>query len=776
MYCIYCGNETQNADATCDSCRNRQNHQEPILDVNQAMLPSSGGAKATMNNLKIAGFVAGVAAIMSLILSTLLAIIMNVTIGKNITALTNGLLNSYDFNGNIKLLSPYTIWRMSFLNNLVLKANSGNEMISGTVGIKFCYIILVLIPLFSFLIAWCLLKNMKLRSKFPQIFKQAEFVCTSKQINVVNLMIASLYGVVFALSSFVPQILYRERVEILDYNVVITSKFTFLSSLFFTFIVVLVVNLLITNRSKMLSSEKVTIFTEIKVSQNIFDKYVINASIVTLALFIVTLIKGNMWKQFFALVTLLPNIILIVMNAFLGGGIRIFSAGGSLSALKMLSTTGKIGAILLTFVFMISLVLIFVNQFLKFDHSNVKKYWIKVATVTGLIAGAQIIVWLMALIGATIVALDEKMRVGISYNIWITLLALIIIGFASGAAAFYCPNLFKVFVKKDNSETKSKTPLIIGVALFIISIILGCLIIQKGSSNSVSSFGVIGNVNDNSSSEVPILEPGELNPFNGGYVFYSSGEYYLYKKNKLSKLKLDADSLNGNLTFSANSNRILVEQGNKLMVIDGAGKEIYKQEITYDNLLATTPDFNKVAFWVDHELTIYNAKNNKFIVINKGNYTLDYDSGRAYFDVSGDKLYLMDTGLAVFNIASEETNILFAETPTCSIVGNEIYVLEDGTYNSIVDGSKLTYVYDEIYDEDTYESYYEIAKCGEVENKVLLTNLGYANKVFDKLDTFLITFINSNDYYLYDANTNQVNNISSEIRYLSMNSKIKGGN
>lgn len=776
MFCMKCGSQTENTDGICDNCKKETTPESVSPVITQGSNKKSSMIKLSKDQLIHAGLIAGSTAIISFILSAITALIINLAARNYISLVmdkySSGLFSLDSFTS----VSPYMVWRMSFLNSFVLRAGLGSITLSAR------YIILILIPALSFFISWMLVNKTTIREKFPKLFLEKELHLDFKKFFEIILLITAFYTILFALTSFIPITLLEQNLGFLDATYKVFYEFTFLSSLLGTAIVVFITNALIGLYYKFISLDKTASQPIVKPFLHIYTKYLLNSSAIAVGFLLVILFRNNLWKQIITLITALPNLVLFVMNIFVGG-LKITSSDGiRISLFKVLTSQGKFALVCLTIAFLLLTMIAFIQAFQKLAKDNTKKYWIDVSIVTAFVIAAQIIVCILASIHIRVWEVGDTMRMSISSNILILVLVIAAIGAASGAAVLYLPkNLLKLVhitenqknMEKPNKVKENMEPLILG-GLLLLTLILGIIGTGKNStitsSNNYENPSIFEDSNSYTDYEShSILDPERIDMFDNGYVFFDNGNYHLYRNNKISIINLE-EGISDHFTFSSKEDKILVETGSSLKVINGDGKNISKQEITYDRILGVSKDYNNILFYYDNELTLYNCKKDVFTVLELTDESIGHSSSRAYFDTKNENIYFVGDSIISYNIKSRKETVLFEEAPEI-IFMDKIYVMKPDSKIPVAleDGAALTYGYEY----DDYNRNFNIVKYTEEGTQVILSNI---DKFFsiDK-NKYAFIFENSSDTFVYNASSEQLYNISSEIRYLSMNSKIKGG-
>lgn len=816
MFCIYCGEKTENVDGVCESCREKQQTTQESKVANdvvneasdvstnnmfkEAMTSASGNAMSETENsvindvasvganeaekekasifskvnLIIAGLIAGSTGIISFIISTMVALAVNAAGKDAINQLMSGISDYIELGEDITFLSPYTVWRMSFLNSMIFKVVTDTEVATGKVHINLFYIFLVLIPLISVLVSWILFRQQGIRAKLNKVFKLDGFNGESRQVFYINTMVAGMFSVLFALTSVLPITMYEA--SFFGFTIKVVRYFDFLSALVLTFLVVFFCNIIITRNNAII--ELLDKQRQIIVSyQSILWRHTLNATIITIAFALVVLVKSHLWKQILLLITFLPNLILIIMNTLLGGDLKLISEEAKLSLFKQMGGVNKSGFIILAIVFVLLLLYLFMNEFKKLDRSDSRKYWFSVTAITGLVAVTQIFFNSISLIDLKISMAGDATRFGITSSVIMLTAFILLIGAAGGLAVFFLNQTVTTVYKQIddlmikilmNVKLKGKFLLAQASAIFIVAVLLSMLITKDDVS--VASVGLIGAYDGKSSftdeTSVRLMEPKDIRLFDKGYVFRSDDVYYSYKNSKIKMLELDYVS---EYHFSQNTDRIMKIDGNKISIINRAGKAIGKQEITYDRICAVTDDFNKIAFVLEQELNIYDNDKDEFISVDTGEFCLDPEAGRYTFDNTGKNLYIVEQGVAKYNLADKATTIL-QEDGNYLVAYDTVYVSGELQPLSIEDNSPLEYDYSNV----EYGEITDLVKWTDGNKETVISNINDIYEVNGEPDTFLISFKNSRDQYLFKAKDNKLTNISAEIRYVSMNSTAEG--
>lgn len=777
MFCMKCGSQTENTNGVCDNCKKEADLIPVAPVISHDSTKKSSMIRFTKDQFIHAGIITVSTMIISFILSAVVAIIINLAAKNYITMVMNKYTSGLLSMDSLASISPYMIWRMSFLNSFVMRAGMGDITLSAR------YIILILIPALSFFISWKLVKKSTIREKLPNLFKETQLHLDFKKYMEITLFITGFYTIIFVLTSLIPITLFKQDLGFLDTTFKVSYHFTLLSALLGTSSVVFITNIFLGLYYKFISLNQIDAHPNVQFFLHIYKRYFFNSAIITVGLLLVTLFRNNLWKQIVILVTALPNLVLITMNALVGG-LKISSSDGTAFPLfQGLSSQGKFAYVCLLLIFILLTIIAFIQVFQNIAKDNVKKYWINVSIVTGYVVVSQVIVYILASIHISIWEAGEIMRMSITSNLFILILVLVAIGAISGAAVFYLPeNLLKLVHLTENQKNTDKPnritenmELIILGGLFLFTIIIGIIGNSNGSirtSNNYEETNLLGTTNDSiNNKSLSLLDPDNIQVYNNGYIFFENGNYHLYKNNKLSIIRIHntKEAIYDEFTFSPTEDRILVDSGSKLRVMNGKGNDISKQEVTYDELLAVSEDFNYILFSYDGEITLYNCKNNEFTVLELTR-TTDSFHNFTYFDTKSENIYFVGDNIIAYNIKTQKEVVLYEDSPE-TIILDKIYVIKGNSTvpEALEDGSALSYGYK--YDE--YSGNYSIVTYTDEGTKVILSNISEFID-FDN-NKFVFTFDNSSDTYVYNANSDQLYNITSEIRYLSMNSKIKGG-
>ena len=330
MKCIKCGNETQNPNAVCDSCRKaedvfrRRVRMESEEHVKQVRMEEAYhqtitwkekmGLNSKQGKLLVAALtISAIAFIISLFLSFILSLLLG-------HSLSNLMAVNY-VNGE-NYINGFAMLKMAYLNNLNLSVQftavgiTGEATATGSISI----LILVLIPFLSFKAAWTIF---------------SKWICkiqiTTRAIAGIIVCILIVYTFGFALTSFIP-VLWLKK-ENAGMKLDARMYFTLASSIIGTFFVVLAANILAVRKKNRIKEERknTAVYIDLKAFVHIASVYIILSFVITIVGIILFLSsQAKDWTSFTGAICLLPNLTAVSASVISGGGYTIAIHGEKL--------------------------------------------------------------------------------------------------------------------------------------------------------------------------------------------------------------------------------------------------------------------------------------------------------------------------------------------------------------------------------------------------------------------------------------------------------------
>lgn len=729
----------------------------------------TGKEMISVSTIKESAFLLVATLILSTLLSVVIAIIANLILKNQINLLWGQMVGSYVEDSKGGFLTFYRLLRMSYLHTLRLSVSTmGGSVV---LGMNVHILILTLIPFASMFIAWKLLSHQSIRSSLKFLFSE-EPVFKTKKVLPITLNFSLVLAILYFATSFI-------RVNVAK-NELFAMKLSYgaLSSIFGTILVTLISCYIITGILKLRDRKILTAGSVLWSLKQYYMKYSIGVIVVSILITLITVIRSNMWKQIGTVLLSLPNIFLIAANSLSFGGIQTINRGEVDTLRSSLSGVQVVCSILLALTWCIFLWYLLYQTYLKFDKSNKKNYIINVGILSGIILVIQFAFYYISKVSISLSMLGEaEVGVGIKVNILLSLFVLVLVSVGAAACAYYFPNLF---YKKGSKEevllvgTWKHLNMSVLIALSIL-VCLTFLVMTKKQSGSVESGSFTGKENYSKEEAYTMIDPENIDVFSEGFVFRDYSRIYAYQKGKVKKISLDEESYfsDSDYHFSKTSERILKVSQNSAMLLDSKGKELYKQKVSFDQLLCATTEFDKLVFLVDGDVTLYDKKENNFTVLDG---ITNYEYADFYFDESDENLYLVDSSIRSYNLKSKTMEVVKEQTPEFILDSKDdftakLYLVDAGKLVSPVGDTKIRYYVRNMIRE--YESYCVIIENGK-ESPVPLPDMVSAEAINREGTKFLVTFTEYGDYYLYDAEKAELTNISTQIRYLTSNKKVEG--
>ncbi len=281
MKCIKCGNETQNPDAVCDSCRKaedvfrRRVRMESEEHVKQVRMEEAYhqtitwkekmGLNSKQGKLLVAALtISAIAFIISLFLSFILSLLLG-------HSLSNLMAVNY-VNGE-NYINGFAMLKMAYLNNLKLSVQFSSVGITGeaTATGSISILILVLIPFLAFKLAWMIFSKWIYKTQIGERATVGIIVC---------ILIVYTFG--FALTSFIPVLWLKEESSGLKLDA--RMYFTLASSIIGTFFVVLAANILAVRKKNRIKEERknTAAYIDLKAFFHIAAVYIILSFVITI--------------------------------------------------------------------------------------------------------------------------------------------------------------------------------------------------------------------------------------------------------------------------------------------------------------------------------------------------------------------------------------------------------------------------------------------------------------------------------------------------------------
>lgn len=733
-------------------------------------LKHTGKEMITIQAMKESAFLLVVTLCISTLLSLFSTLIVNLFLKNQINSIWEHMVGELTGDSQGGFLTFYRLLRMSYLHTIKLSVSAMGESVVLHMNVH--VLLLVLIPLVSMFISWKLLCHQKIRSSLKFLFSK-EPVFNTKKVLPITLNFSLVLSLLFFLTSFIG--VNTAKNEIFS----IKLSYGAISSFFGTIFVTLISCYIITGLLKLRERKSLSTGSVLWNLKQYYMKYSLGVIVASLFILLIAVIRGGMWKQIGTVLLALPNIFLILSNALSFGGLQTVDSGNVSTLRSSLSGFQVACSVILAITWCIFLWYLLYQTYRKIEKSNVKSYIKNVGILSGLIVVIQLFLYYLSriiisfrLLGETEVGLEIKV------NILLSLFVVVLVSAGAAACAYYFPNLLH---KKGNKEEV----LFVGtwkhldITVLIVLSILVCLTflgMTKKQSSSVESGSFLGEKEDSEEESYSRIDPENIQIFSGGFVFRDYDRIYLYQKDKVKRINFDEDGSSyfsdSNYYFSKTSDRILKVSQKNAMLVDSKGKELYKQKVSFDQLLSATSEFDKLLFLVDGEITLYDKKENEFTILDA---ITDYEYTDFYFDEADENLYLVDSSIRSYNLKSKNLEVVKEQTPEYILDSKDsltakLYLLEEGKLVPPVGDTDIKYYAKNMIRD--YESYSVIIEKGK-ENPVSLPNMVLAEAINSEGTKFLVTFTEYGDYYLYDAEKAELTNISTQIRYLTSNKKVE---
>ena len=734
-------------------------------------LRNTGKEMISISTIKESAFLLIVTLCISTLLSLILTLLANAFFKSQIDSLLSQLVEVFSDESNKGFLTFYRLLRMSYLHSIKLSVSAVGE--SFVVHMNIHVLLLALIPFVSMFFSWMLLCHQKVRSSLKFLFSQ-ETTFQNKKALPITLNVTFVLTILFFLTSLIPMNLAK--------GMFMKVKISYggFSSLLGTILITLLSCYIITGILKLREIKTLQAGSLLWNLKQYYKKYAMGVIVSSILIMLITIIREGMWKAIGSILLALPNVFLIVANALSFGGFQIAS-GGSVTTLRSSMNGFQVTcSVILALSWCIFLWYLLYQMYLKFEKSDRKNYIKNVGIFTGVILLIQLFVYYVSRVRISLSALGSS-EVGVAFkvNILLSLLVFVLISAGAMACAYYLPELLHKKGSKDEVffvGTWKRLDMTIMIALSIL-VCLTYLGMTHKKNDSVSSGSIIGNGESSKGDSYSMIHPESMEIFQDGFVFRSYNGIYTFEKEKVKKMSLSDDMTSyfndSNYYYSKSSNRILRVNKNNAMLLDSKGKELYKQEVTFDQLLTASKEFDKLLFFVDGEITLFDKKENKFTTLEG---ITNYDYLDFYFDESEENLFLVGESISCYNIDSKKLDVVMDETPEYILDSSynltaKIYVFKEGKLvQPVGDTNKKYYVKNMVRD---YESYKVIIENGK-ESPVSLPDMVWAESINDEGTKFLVTFTEYGDYYLYDAVEAELTNISTQIRYITSNEKVEG--
>lgn len=732
---------------------------------------NTGKEMITVSTIKESAFLLVITLCVSTLLSVIISLIANTIFKNPINSIWGQMIGSYAQESQGGFVTFYRILRMSYLHSLKLSASTIG--VSTTIHMDVHLLILSLIPFVSMFISWRLLSHQKLRISLKFLFSE-ETVFNKRKVLPITLNVSLALSILFFITSFIPTNFIN--------NGYVSLKLSYgaFSSLFGTLLITLLFCYLTTGILKLRERKKLTTVSILSCLWQYYMKYSIGVVVVSILLMLITLIRTSMWKQIGTFLLALPNVILILANALSFGGFQTIDSGKVYNLRSTLSGFQVACSVFLALTWCIFLWYLLYQIYLKLEKSSAKDYIKNVGIISGIILVIQSVLYCLSRVEISIRALGEvEVGATIKTNILLSLFILVLVSAGAAVCAYYLPNLL---YKKGNKEEvllvgswkRLDMAILIVLSIFVSLTFLG---MTKVFSSSVESSSIIRKDKDSINESNSMVHPEDIEVFQGGFLFRDYDTTYTYQKGQVKRITFDENIIsyfsNSDYYYSKISDRILKVNQNNAMLLDSKGKELYKQKVSFDQLLSATKEFDKLLFLVDGEITLYDKKDNNFSILDGISYNEYTDF---YFDDSEEYIYLVGSTISRYDLKSKKLEVVKEQTPEYILDSQEkltakLYLFNDGKLVPPVGDSNKKYYAKSMTRE--YQTYSVIMENGK-DSPISLPDMVLAETIDEEGTKFLVAFTENGDYYLYDAVKAELTNISTQIRYLTSNGKVEG--
>ncbi len=734
-------------------------------------LKQIGKEMISMQAIKESAFLIVLTLCISAIVSLFTSVIANLLLKSQIDSIWGQAVGGFVNDSEGGFLTFYRLLRMSYLHTIKLTISAMGK--SAVLHVNVRLLILTLIPFVSMLISWKLLCNQKIRSSLKFLFSE-EPIFKSKKVMPVTFNFSIVLTVLFFLTSFIPVDTAKSGYY------AIKLSYGAIGSIFGTLSITLLSCYIITGILKLREKKNLPSGSNLWNLKYFYKRYGIGVITVSLLIVLIAIIRGDMWKQLGTVLLSLPNVFVILANALSFGGLQIIDAGNVSSLRSSLGGFQLACAVVLALAWCIFLWYLFYQTYLKLEKSNKMNYLKKAGIFSGIILIIQLVFYSMSKVAISASMLGEtELGIGIKVNILLSLLVLVLVSAGAAACAYYFPDLLHKKGSKEEVFLVGTWKRLDRAVLIVLSILtlLTVLGMTKKQSGTVTSGSFTGKEEYSAEESYSMIEPENIKVFSGGFVFNDYSQMYTYQKGKVKRIHFDegVNSYFGDSDyyFSKTSEYVLKVGRNKAMLVDNKGKELYKQEVSFDKLLCAANEFDKLVFLVDGDVTLYHKKDNNFTILEG---ITDYEYTDFYFDDSEESLYLVDNTIRRYDLKSKKLEVVKEQVPEYIVSSKEdltakLYLVEGGKLVPPVGDTNIKYyVKNTIRD---YESYSVIMENGK-ESPASLPDMVSAEAIDKEGTKFLVTFTEYGDYYLYDATKAELTNLSTQIRYLTSNGKIEG--
>lgn len=483
MKCIKCGNETQNPDAVCDSCRKaedvfrRRVRMESEEHVKQVRMEEAYHQTITWKEkmglnsrqgkiLMAALIISAIAFVISLLFSFVLSFLLGHSLSNLMTV---NYVNGENY------INGFAMLKMAYLNNLKLSVQFSSVGITGeaTATGSISILILVLIPFLSFKAAWMIFSKWIYKTQIGERATVGIIVC---------ILIVYTFG--FALTSFIP-VLWLKK-ENAGMKLDARMYFTLASSIIGTFFVVLAANILAVRKKNRIKEERknTAAYIDLKAFIHIAAVYIILSFVLTIVGIILFLSsQAKNWTSFTGAICLLPNLTAASASVISGGGYTIAIQGEKLNAVSSYFPGGIFGMFLSMILVLGPLLVTIVLQYKNLKERMGKNYYVHVGSITILLICLQGVIWKLSYAGIDVaipslvyhlIPIDLPVEIYMGSSFWRMALVMTVL------------SAFGVFLEKkikkreemkilfDTVEKYDKIVItVVSVAVFIVMLVIG---------------------------------------------------------------------------------------------------------------------------------------------------------------------------------------------------------------------------------------------------------------------------------------------------------------
>lgn len=749
MFCKQCGTEIPDNDILCEECKHQK--VEDSVEVQEPQSTKSEGFIQSLFTPPVftkAGIIVGISIGIQLVISIIVSIIANTALNEKMKSLLSGYINMGE---KVNIFNPWFILRNANLSKFTIKFSMEIfGKISVPIEFKVFLLILLLIPIVGFFGGWLIYHKFIMKSPEDKGFNLRVYA-----------MISAMYTIFFTITSFIPTTIMKEE------GMSLRMTYSFFGALIGSLFVALVANLLtilIQKRVVITEVIKKEIVDMLVIPIKFFASYIAMGFVITLATVIVYAIKAKSVGLFFGFIAVLPNLLLMVVQLLLGGGIS--SSMGENDTKLTYALYGKVGLVLLIILMVLTLIVTLIIAYKKLYEKYQAQYWKYAGISCIVILVMQVIIFSLSSIrvklsnaGKELESLGFQGVTGyLRSNLIIVLFVTLIIVGISVALVKILENKaqFGTIISKVTSNK-----MIIGIGILAVGFVLSLIFVAVAHSGKINQLNTENDWERDSSSYA--LEVDNISLYNGGYLIESGSDIFSWKKGKITELP-DILKIYSDMITSNTDKNIVVESENGYKILNQKGKEVNKQEIKASSIAAISKKNSQIIFWLDGSLHNYNSDKNKFTDIKINGIELSEGNTYVVFNEKEDGLYLVDGTTAMsYNFKDGKGKVLEKEFVSFDFSGDTMYLfmdLEQPPVN-IEDGKAAKY-----YIRKTQDSTCFVSASEEGEATILLDKIVNIVHVDYKEGRIVFQFAGGNDdYYEYNAKENELINISSEIRY-----------